>query len=119
MKIAVAKEGNRVSGHFGHCEGFQVFEVEDQKIISSTFLKNPGHQPGVLPKFLRDHSADIVISGGMGAKAQQLFNENDIEVVVGATGSMEDAVESFLKGELQSTGSVCHDHSHSGSCGNH
>lgn len=119
MKIAVAKEGTRVSGHFGHCEGFQMFQVEDKKIISSTFLQNPGHQPGVLPKLLKENQADIIISGGMGAKAQQLFNQNDIEVVVGATGDLESAVEDFLNGNLQSTGSVCHDHSHAGSCGNH
>lgn len=119
MKIAIAKEGSNVSAHFGHCEGFEVYTVNDNKVVESTFLQNPGHQPGVLPKFLKENEVDTIISGGMGRMAQDLFTKNDIAVVVGAKGSLEEAISEYVKGQLASTNSVCDDHQHKGSCGEH
>lgn len=116
MKIAVASEDKLVSGHFGHCEGFTIYDVNDNKILDKKFVPNPGHKPGFLPVFLKEQKADIIISGGMGAHAQELFNENGIEVVVGAQGASDDIVHRYLKGELKSTGSVCTEHQHEGHC---
>ena len=53
MKIAVANEGKLVSGHFGHCEGFTIYDVNDNKILDKKFVPNPGHKPGFLPVFKR------------------------------------------------------------------
>lgn len=117
MKIAIASEGNYVSGHFGHCEGFRVYECENGKVIDKNFVPNPGHKPGFLPVFLRDLNINVIIAGGMGERAQELFNENGIEVVVGASGLNDVLVESYLSGELVSTGSVCKEHQHEGHCG--
>lgn len=116
MKIAVACEGNLVSGHFGHCEGFKIYEIEEGKIIKSEFTQNPGHQPGFLPKFLNGLNVNGIISGGMGQRAQQLFGENNIEVIVGAQGDCDEVMEKFIKAELKSTGSVCHEHQHADEC---
>lgn len=117
MKIAVASEGKMVTEHFGHCEGFNIFDTENGKIVKSEFIPNPGHRPGFLPNFLNDKGANVIISGGMGGGAIDIFNEKNIEVIVGATGAAEAAVNSYLKGELQSTGSVCHEHQHHDECG--
>ncbi|MCT4543051.1 MAG: NifB/NifX family molybdenum-iron cluster-binding protein [Vallitalea sp.] len=117
MKIAIAKEGNVVSGHFGFCEGFQVFEVENNKVVNSTFVENPGHKPGFLPVYLSEKGVNVIISGGMGGNAQQLFKENNIDVVVGVTGDLEETILKFIEGELVSTGSVCNEHSHHDECG--
>lgn len=114
MKIAVASDNNMVSAHFGHCEGFTIFETENNKIGEKQFLKNPGHKPGFLPKYLAEQKVDVIIAGGMGETAQTLFNENGIEVVVGANGSTENVTKGFLSGELKSTGSICKEHEHSG-----
>jgi predicted Fe-Mo cluster-binding NifX family protein len=46
-------------------------------------IPSPGHQPGFLPAWLAEEEVSIVIAGGMGSRAQTLFNENRIEVVVG------------------------------------
>ncbi len=46
MKIAIAADGNRVSGHFGHCEGFMIYEIENGEILNHKFEPNPGHRPG-------------------------------------------------------------------------
>ncbi|MCY6960035.1 NifB/NifX family molybdenum-iron cluster-binding protein [Clostridium brassicae] len=116
MKIAVASEGKYVSGHFGHCEGFTIYDLEGEKITNKDFKQNPGHRPGFLPVFLKDLDVNIIIAGGMGETAQQLFNEKEIDVIVGAQGVCDDVIESYIRGELKSTGSVCREHEHEGHC---
>lgn len=117
MKIAIASEGKIVSGHFGHCEGFTMYEVEGDKVSNSKFVPNPGHKPGYLPVFLKENNVDVIISGGMGGAAQQLFDENGIRVVVGAEGDCDNVVKSYAEGKLKSTGSICDEHAHEGNCG--
>lgn len=118
MKVAVACEGRMVTEHFGHCENFNIYNIENDRIVSSESIPNPGHKPGFLPNFLNDMGVNTIISGGMGAGAVEIFNEKGIEVITGAQGDAEDLVKGYLKGELQSTGSVCHEHRHHDECGN-
>lgn len=108
MKIAVASDKREVAGHFGHCEKFMVFEVKEGEIIHREAVSNPGHKPGFLPNFLNDLHINVIISGGMGAAAVDIFNSHNIEVVVGASGDSQEAVLAYLNGDLESTGSVCH-----------
>ncbi len=117
MKIAVASEETMVTGHFGHCINFNIYEVEENKIVKSESILNPGHKPGFLPNFLNDMGVKVIISGGMGAGAIEIFNEKNIEVITGATGEAKKAVEAYLEGNLKSTGSVCHEHAHHDECG--
>lgn len=117
MRIAVASEGKNVTEHFGHCEGFLIYDAENGKILQEEMVANPGHKPGFLPNFLADRGVKVIISGGMGGGAIDIFNERDVEVIVGASGVARSAVESYLRGELESTGSVCHEHSHHDECG--
>jgi len=116
MKIAVASEKEMITGHFGHCANFNLFDVEDGKIVKSESIPNPGHKPGFLPNYLNEKGVNVIISGGMGGAAVQIFNENNIEVVIGTTGLASEAVEKYIKGELESTGSICHEHQHEGDC---
>ncbi len=116
MKIAVASHGTMVSGHFGHCEGFTLYDVDNTEVTNKAFVPNPGHKPGYLPVFLKEQNADVIIAGGMGETAQDLFHENGIEVVVGAQGNADDVVKLYIKGGLKSTGSVCTEHAHEGHC---
>lgn len=110
MKIAVAATDNKVTGHFGHCETFIIYEGENGKIVSKNDVPNPGHKPGFLPNFLADMGVEVIISGGMGGGAVDIFNERNVEVIIGIQGDPTEAVEKYLKGELKSTGSVCHEH---------
>ncbi|MPN15596.1 hypothetical protein SDC9_162930 [bioreactor metagenome] len=80
------------------------------------FIQNPGHKPGFLPVFLHEKGVKVIISGGMGGGAIDIFNEKGVEVVTGASGDAETVVNSYLKGELKSTGSVCHEHKHADEC---
>lgn len=117
MKIAVASEKGMVAEHFGHCESFMIFDSENNQIIKSETIANPGHKPGFLPVFLKDMGVDVIISGGMGGGAIDIFNEKNIEVIVGASGNTKAVAEAYLQGSLKSTGSVCHEHQHHDECG--
>ena len=117
MKIAVACMGTEVAGHFGHCENFRLYDTENGAIQTETSVPNPGHKPGFLPNFLGDMGVKAIIAGGMGGGAVEIFNDRDILVVVGASGDARAAVEAYLKGELHSTGAICHDHVHEDACG--
>lgn len=119
MKIAVACDGKNVSEHFGHCEGFELFTVDGGKVSARKSYQNPGHKPGFLPNYLNDLGANTIITGGIGGGAIDIFNEKNIEVVSGATGDAGDAVNQYLKGELKSTGSVCHEHQFESTCEEH
>lgn len=117
MKIAVASDREMVAQHFGHCEGFCIFDAENNKIIKSESVPNPGHRPGFLPNFLNDMGVNVIIAGGMGGGAIDIFNEKGIEVITGARGNAKTAAEQYLQGVLISTGAVCHDHTHQDQCG--
>ncbi|WP_324823141.1 NifB/NifX family molybdenum-iron cluster-binding protein [Sinanaerobacter sp. ZZT-01] len=118
MRIAVASEKGMVTGHFGHCEGFIIFDEKNNEIIAEEMVPNPGHKPGFLPNFLADRGVDVIISGGMGGGAVDIFNERNVEVIIGASGDAKKAAKSYLAGELKSTGSICHEHAHHDECGN-
>ncbi len=116
MKIAAACEGNQISGHFGHCENFMIFDVDNGKITMENSVPNPGHKPGFLPNFLADSGVNVIIAGGMGGGAVEIFDERDIEVIVGADGDARVATEAYLRGELKFSGSVCHNHEYENEC---
>jgi predicted Fe-Mo cluster-binding NifX family protein len=119
MKIVVASDGEDVSQHFGHCMYYRTYDAEDGAITNEGSIANPGHRPNFLPGFLKENGADVIISGGMGEAAINLFRANGIEVVVGASGDARSAAERFLTGKLVSTGSVCREHRHHDECGEH
>lgn len=117
LRIAVAAEGKNVTEHFGHCVHFLIFDAENVNIVSEEVLPNPGHRPGFLPNYLADYGVQVIVAGGMGGGAVDIFNERGVEVVTGASGDARTAVQKYLKGELRSTGSVCHEHQHHDECG--
>ncbi len=112
MKIAIATDKGMVTQHFGHCEHFNIYEIEGKEIKSSEKVPNPGHRPGFLPVFLDEQGVNVIISGGMGGGAVEIFNEKNIEVIIGVEGDLDSTMKAYLNGELKSTGSVCHDHMH-------
>jgi predicted Fe-Mo cluster-binding NifX family protein len=110
MKYAVPVTGGMMSPHFGHCEQFALFDVEEQKkeITSREFITSPEHQPGLLPVWLAEKGVSVIIAGGMGPRAQEIFNQNGISVVLGALESdPEKAVLSHLNGMLATGDNVC------------
>jgi len=109
MKIAVAAVEGRVAEHFGHCETFLIYDSHSGE---ASFIPNPGHKPGFLPNFLGDKGVEVIIAGGMGGGAVEIFNSRNIKVVTGAQGDALAAAEAFCRGELNSSGDVCQEHMH-------
>jgi ATP-binding protein involved in chromosome partitioning len=110
MKIAIPVAAGCVSMHFGHCEQFEVFDVNehDNTILSKTAHTSPPHEPGVLPQWLHELGADVIITGGMGPRAQQLFAQSGISVVLGAPAEApEQVAAAYLNGTLQPGENVC------------
>jgi predicted Fe-Mo cluster-binding NifX family protein len=118
MLIAIATENGHVSPHFGRCQQYTLFDVAHGVIQSKRVVPNPGHEPGVLPAFLKEIGASCIIAGGMGPRAQQLFDQQGIDVVMGVSGKVEDIANAFLAGELTGQGNAC-DHGHPEACDRH
>ena len=110
MKYAIPVVGGKLSPHFGHCEHFAMFDVDEQskQIVGRENVPSPEHQPGLLPKWLAEKGASVIIAGGMGPMAQELFSQNGIKVVMGALESdPEKAVLDYLTGELATGDNTC------------
>lgn len=121
MKIAVTYDNGNIFQHFGRTESFKVYEVEDNKVISSEVIGSNGIGHGALAGLLADQSVDVLICGGIGGGAQAALQEAGVELCAGAEGNADQAVEAYLKGELVSTGANCDHHHHEDghSCGDH
>jgi ATP-binding protein involved in chromosome partitioning len=110
MRFAVPVTGGMLAQHFGHCEQFMLFDVDEKakKITNRQSLIPPVHEPGVLPAWLAQQGANAILAGGMGSRAQMLFEQNKITVVVGVMESdPEKAVLKYLEGNLQAGSNVC------------
>lgn len=110
MIIAIPCVENKLCMHFGHCQNFAFVSVNtDTKEIVSTEVKNPPpHEPGVFPKWVADNGATLVISGGMGQRAQQLFQQNGVDVLTGAPAEDPQKVaRMYLDGSLVTGQNAC------------
>lgn len=101
MKIAIATEGNQVFNHFGRCETFTICEVEGHTLKETQLVDTQGHTHGALPDFLADLGVQAVIVGGMGGGAMQKLAQKSIAVYTGVRGTVEDAIQRYLREELQ------------------
>lgn len=121
MKIAVTYDNGNIFQHFGRTESFKVYDVEDNKVVSSEVIGSNGVGHGALAGLLADRAVDVLICGGIGGGAQQALADAGVELVAGAEGDADQAVEAYLKGELISTGANCDHHHHEDghSCGDH
>ena len=121
MKIAVTYDNGEVFQHFGRTENFKVYEVENNQVVSSEVIGSNGIGHGALAGLLAEEDIEVLICGGNGGGAQNALSEAGITLVAGAAGNTDEVVESYLKGELVSTGANCnhHDHEEGHSCGDH
>ena len=110
LLIAIPVVADRLCMHFGHCEEFAILDVDtaSKEILNSRRFAPPAHEPGVLPRWLQQEGVNLVISGGMGGRARQIFAEQGIEVIVGAPAEPpETVVRNYLDGSLQSGENIC------------
>lgn len=108
MRIAISAQTNNgldsiVAQHFGRCEYFAIVDVNGKEIQTVEMIKNPffaGHQVGDVPGFINKQKANVMLSGGMGGRAIQFFQDFEIGVSTGASGTISEAVENYLAGGL-------------------
>lgn len=110
MRIALPIADGKLAMHFGHCAQFALVDVDRaaKRIIKTEMVDAPEHQPGLLPRWLGERGVNVIIAGGMGSRAQALFAEQRIEVVVGAPAdTFNSLVKAYLDDTLQSGENVC------------
>lgn len=108
MKIAIPLSNNELSSHFGHCEAFAIFTIEDGKIVKEETADPPVHEPGSHPRFLHELGCTVVIAGGMGERAQQLMHANGIQTIIGVPAMpLRELVQCHLEGKLESGSNRC------------
>ena len=108
MKVAIPVAEGNLCLHFGHCEYFAIFDVVNGAVSGRTDVTPPPHAPGVIPKFLNEQDVAVILAGGMGQKAIQLFDQFGIKVVIGAPSiDPKLAVEQYLIDTLQTGTNVC------------
>ncbi|MBW2650946.1 MAG: P-loop NTPase, partial [Deltaproteobacteria bacterium] len=109
-KIAIPVVEGHLSAHFGHCEEFAIFDVdlEAKKIIGQERAPSPPHEPGLLPRWLGEKGVNVIIAGGMGSRAQELFAERGITVSVGASSDdPEKLIMAYMDNALELGGNIC------------
>ena len=110
MKYAIPMSGGVMATHFGHCEQFALIDVDEEKkqILKKELINPPEHEPGLLPRWLAQQGVSLVIAGGMGSRAQEIFKQNGIEVVIGVSEpDPEKALLDYLNGTLASGSNLC------------
>lgn len=123
MKLAIPMADGLLAAHFGHCQEFAIVDVDadSKEVTAIEKIPAPVHQPGMLPGWLRQMDVTVVIAGGMGMRAIELFTQMGIDVCPGApVQTAEELVAAFLKGSLQTNYIPCdHSEGHGGGCDNH
>ena len=110
MKIAIPLAEGKLTMHFGHCASFALGDVDatQKKILKREDIDAPPHEPGLLPPWLAERGANVIIAGGMGQRAQELFAAQGIQVIVGASAETpETLISDYLAGTLQVGNNVC------------
>ncbi|HOJ40662.1 MAG TPA: NifB/NifX family molybdenum-iron cluster-binding protein [bacterium] len=110
MKVAIPVVRGRLSAHFGHCEQFAIFEVdeEEKKITGQEVLEAPEHAPGLFPRWLKKQGVQVVLVGGLGQRARAFFDECGLKVITGAPEEVPEAlVMAYLNGTLVTGENIC------------
>lgn len=126
MRIAISSEENigldsKVSHHFGRCAYFVLVDVDNGQVQKVDNVANPffhQHRPGQVPGFIHDQKADVMISGGMGGRAIDFFQELGIETATGAAGTAQESLDRYFADELPKA-QACRDSIEHGEHGHH
>ena len=117
-RIALACEDNQgldgqMSQHFGRCPYYLIVDVEGDEIKKTDSVNNPyynNHVPGMVPQFINEQRANVMIAGGMGPRAIDMFSNLGMEVVTGAIGNVGNILQAYLSGEISGVEPCEHDY---------
>jgi len=107
MRVAISTDGNNVAAHFGRCPSYTIVDIDDNKVVDTQVVDNPGHMPGAIPQMMDELGVNVMIAGGMGPRAVNFFQEYGIVTIVGIQGDIDDMIEKLLAGKLEGGESLC------------
>ena len=115
MKIALPSNKNEIDSHFGHCESFTVFTVNEKKEITADEVVASPAGCGCksnIAQTLSDMGVELMLAGNMGEGAVHVLNSHGIEVVRGCSGNVKAVAQQWLEGQVADSGVGCHAHEH-------
>jgi ATP-binding protein involved in chromosome partitioning len=110
VKIAIPVSNGKLFAHFGHCQAFALVDTYDRtgEIVARNDVAAPPHEPGLLPVWLAEHGVDMVMTGGIGPRAQDLLAQRGIKVVIGVPSDTPDSlIASYYAGTLETGANEC------------
>lgn len=110
MIIAIPVENGKLCLHFGHCPSFALMQIapDEKTIVARRDIDAPPHEPGLLPNWLFDRGVNLILCGGMGPRALEMFAQKGIEVITGAPVLMpEELVTAYFSGTLKTSPNSC------------
>jgi len=123
MKIAEPTRHGHVDEHFGHCEFYTVYTIENGKVTAKETLGSPqgcGCKSNIAFD-LQQMGVEIMLAGGIGSGAINVLAAHGIQVVRGCSGNTDEVVDLYINGELTDSGESCshHEHHHGSHQGEH
>lgn len=121
MKIAIPTRDNKVDDHFGHCDHYTIYTIEDKNIISQETFPSPegcGCKSGIAAT-LKNMGVDVMLAGNMGEGAKNKLESQGIKVIRGCAGSVQVVIGGYLAGAIMDSGKGCSGHDGEHKCGNH
>ncbi|MBP7603167.1 MAG: NifB/NifX family molybdenum-iron cluster-binding protein [Spirochaetes bacterium] len=120
-KLALPTRGSEVDGHFGHCERFTVFSVDNGKIVAEESVASPAGCgcKSDIAGVLAGMGVGVMLAGNMGQGAVNKLAMHGIRVVRGCSGGVRQAAEAYLAGSVKDSGNSCAAHDHGHECHGH
>lgn len=131
MKICIPTMGKNglddiVGEHFGRVPTYTIVDIDtnEVKVIPNTSEHMGGI--GFPPEIMLREGVNVLVCRGLGRRAIGMFDESGIDVYIGASGTVKDAISAFKQGRLHKAGidDACgrhafrnqHHHEHSKHC---
>jgi predicted Fe-Mo cluster-binding NifX family protein len=106
MKIAISSSGkdldSQIDPRFGRCAHFIILETDDMRfdVFDNENINMSGGVGIQSASFVASKGVKAVLTGNCGPKAMQTLIAGGIEVFVGQTGTVREAIENYQKGNL-------------------
>ena len=113
MKVALPSRENQVDDHFGHCDHFTVFTINQAREVIAEEKLVPGVGCGCKSDVVSQLAAmgvETMLAGSIGAGAINVLGAHGIRVVRGCSGDLRGVVEAWLEGSTTDSGQSCSHH---------
>lgn len=102
MKVAIPRFGESVAPCFGYCATMAIFTIRDGRVVEQIDFPLRSEEPFDRVRLLRDQEVDTIICGGVQDILEDALCASDIRVISWVSGSVDDLLEIFLRGQLVS-----------------